>query len=73
MILLLAEGIKNISLSLSYNFSNSVYTDVSDLSTASAYLSYTINPHKYFLLRYSYGLSKSANQNSFSLLVGHHF
>ena len=64
---------KKTYLSLSYNFSNSVYTDVSDLSTASAYLSYTINPHKYFLLRYSYGLSKSANQNSFSLLVGHHF
>ncbi len=59
--------------SLSYSFTNSVYTHITDITAASLYTTYTINVHKYFIFRYSYGLSKSANDNSLSLLIGHHF
>ena len=64
---------KKIYVSTSYGFTNSVYTDVTDITTASLYTSYTINKHKYFIFRYAYGLSKSANDNSVSLLMGYHF
>jgi hypothetical protein len=64
---------KKSYVSASYNFTNSVYAGTADITTAGVYVSYTINSHKYFIFRYAYGLSKSANPNSFSLLIGHHF
>ena len=64
---------KKIYASLSYGFTNSVYENIEDITVASLYTTYTINAHKYFIFRYSYGVSKSANDNSFSLLMGHHF
>jgi len=64
---------KKFYASASYGFTNSVYSDITDITTASLYTSYTINKHKYFIFRYAYGLSKSANDNSVSLLMGYHF
>ena len=57
----------------SYNFTNSVYKSVEDLTTASVYILYNINKSKYFTFNYAHGLSNSANDNSFSLLIGHYF
>ena len=64
---------KKVYASASYGLVNSVYSDITDITTASLYTSYTINKHKYFIFRYAYGLSKSANDNSVSLLMGYHF
>ena len=64
---------EKVYASVSYGLVNSVYSDIADITTASLYTSYTINKHKYFIFRYAYGLSKSANDNSVSLLMGYHF
>jgi predicted porin len=60
-------------MSAAYNNSDSIYTKVENLETASVYGYYSINERRFFIFSYAYGLSKTANPNSFTALMGYYF
>lgn len=60
-------------MSAAYNNSDSIYTKVKNLETASIYGYYSINERRFFIFSYAYGLSDSANPNSFTALMGYYF
>jgi hypothetical protein len=64
---------KNLYLSLSYNNSNSIYTNIEDIQTASFYTYYSIDEHWFSTFSYAYGLSDSASKNYLSLRLGYFF
>ena len=60
-------------MSLSYNMVQSIYKNVDDITSASAYIYYGINTHWFTTLSYSYGLSDTASDNYASLRLGYYF
>lgn len=60
-------------ISASYNKSNSIYTNIDDIDTASLYGFYSINNSWFTTLNYAYGLSDTASDNYLSLRVGYYF
>jgi hypothetical protein len=63
----------SLYVSASYNVSNSVYSEVGDIKTASIYANYTIDEHWFGMLSYARGLSDSASKNYLSLRLGYYF
>jgi len=59
--------------SLAYNWSESVYTSVEAIQTASLYGYYNISKEYFTTVSYSYGLSDSASQHYLSLRFGYLF
>ncbi len=60
-------------LSTAYNSSNSIYTEIDDIDTASIYGLYSIDENWFLTLNYAYGISDSASDNFASLRVGYYF
>ena len=64
---------KKLYISWAYNVSDSIYTNIEDISTASVYAYYSINNHWFSTFSYAYGLSDSASKNYVSLRLGYFF
>lgn len=64
---------EDLYVSASYNFSNSIYTDVEDIKSFSLYANYTIDDNWFYMFNYAYGLSDSTSQNYLSLRLGYYF
>lgn len=60
-------------MSMAYNTSNSIYTNIEDISTASVYMYHTIDAHWFSTLSYAYGLSNSASDHYASVRLGYFF
>lgn len=60
-------------ISASYNYSDSIYTDVQTIQTASFYGLYNIDQNWFTTFNYAYGLSESASDNYLSFRVGYYF
>ena len=60
-------------LSGAYNQTQSIYKNVEDAKTVSAYAYYGINAHWFMNFSYAYGLSDSASDNSASVKLGYYF
>jgi len=65
--------IQKLYISGSYNSSDSIYTNVKDIDTASFYGFYSITDNWFSTLNYAYGLSDTASDNYFSLRIGYYF
>jgi hypothetical protein len=59
--------------SVAYNASDSIYTNVATIETASAYLFYTIDKHWFATVSYAYGLSDSASDHYSAFRLGYYF
>ncbi len=57
-------------MSASYSMSESIYSGIEDIETATVYGYYTISKDMFTTLSYSYGLSDSASDNYLSLRLG---
>lgn len=64
---------KKLYISAAYNSSDSIYTNLEDITTASAYAYYSINNHWFTTLSYAYGLSDSASDHYGSIRLGYFF
>jgi len=65
--------IQQLYISAAYNSSQSIYKDVKDIDTISAYGYYSFNKRWFGTLNYAYGLSDTATDHYFSLRVGYCF
>jgi len=59
--------------SVSYNYSNSIYTDVEALQSISLYTFYSFDANWFGIVNYAYGLSDSTSNHYLSLKVGYYF
>jgi len=64
---------QKLYISGSYNSSDSIYTNVKDIDTASFYGFYSIDENWFSTFNYAYGLSDTASDNYFSLRIGYYF
>ena len=60
-------------LSGSYNQTQSIYKNVKDAKTVSAYIYYTINANWFMNFSYAYGLNETASDNAASVKLGYYF
>lgn len=59
--------------SLSYNHSQSIYADIENIQSISAYSFYYLNKNLYTIFGYSYGLSDSTSNHASSIKLGYSF
>jgi len=64
---------QKLYISGAYNASNSIYANIEDITTASAYAYYSIDSHWFATLSYAYGLSSSASDHYASIRLGYFF
>jgi hypothetical protein len=65
--------LSNFYMSGAYNKSDSIYSGVEDVETASVYGYYSIDKNWFTTLYYAYGLSSSASDNAISIKLGYYF
>jgi len=64
---------EQLYISGAYNLSDSIYTSVEQIKTASIYTYYSINEHWFSTFSYAYGLSDTASKNYVALRLGYYF
>lgn len=61
---------QKLYISGAYNATDSIYANIEDIATASAYAYYSIDSHWFSTLSYAYGLSSSASDHYGSIRLG---
>jgi len=64
---------QKLYMSLAYNASDSIYENIDEITTASAYAYYSIDSHWFSTLSYAYGISDSASDHYASIRLGYFF